>query len=362
MLTRFDDYPIHQTPEPVAHTAAADRNFYDRYFFNGFTRSGDLFFAAAMGLYPNRRVLDASLSVVRGGRQHSLHASRLAPGERGENRVGPIAVEVLEPMRRLRLRAEPNEHGLSCDLVFHAATEAIEEERATRRHEGRVFMDSTRFTQFGDWEGRLSVAGEEIDVAGSIGCRDRSWGIRPVGEPEGGAPGAPPQVFWLWAPIRFDGVCTHFGTFEDGEGRPWHAGGAICQTLAEGGEIERLRTLGHRVEWEPGTRRCRSAELDLVRHGGETVTVRLEPILTFQMLGLGYLNPEWGHGQWKGPEAVAGESWALKDLNPLDPRHIHVQQLVRARWGARQGIGVFEQLVLGPHAPSGFRSLFDGAR
>ena len=34
MLTRGDDYPIHQTPEPIAY-AGSDRNFYDRYFFNG---------------------------------------------------------------------------------------------------------------------------------------------------------------------------------------------------------------------------------------------------------------------------------------------------------------------------------------
>jgi hypothetical protein len=30
MLTRGDDYPIHQTPEPIAY-AGTDRNFYDRY-------------------------------------------------------------------------------------------------------------------------------------------------------------------------------------------------------------------------------------------------------------------------------------------------------------------------------------------
>ena len=35
MLTRFDDYPIHQTPEPVAHAASSDRNVYDRYWLNG---------------------------------------------------------------------------------------------------------------------------------------------------------------------------------------------------------------------------------------------------------------------------------------------------------------------------------------
>ena len=35
MLTKADDFPIHQTPEPIAY-AGTDRNFYDRYFFNGY--------------------------------------------------------------------------------------------------------------------------------------------------------------------------------------------------------------------------------------------------------------------------------------------------------------------------------------
>ena len=34
-LTRGDDYPIHQTSEPIAYSGT-DRNFYDRYFFNGY--------------------------------------------------------------------------------------------------------------------------------------------------------------------------------------------------------------------------------------------------------------------------------------------------------------------------------------
>ena len=35
MLSKGDDYPIHQTPEPIAYVAG-QRNFYDRYFFNGY--------------------------------------------------------------------------------------------------------------------------------------------------------------------------------------------------------------------------------------------------------------------------------------------------------------------------------------
>ena len=64
VLSSFDDFPIHQTSQPVARTGSSDLNHYDRYFFNGYTRDTRLYFAAAMGLYPNRHVADASFSVV----------------------------------------------------------------------------------------------------------------------------------------------------------------------------------------------------------------------------------------------------------------------------------------------------------
>jgi hypothetical protein len=362
MLTRFDDYPIHQTPEPVAHPSTGDRNFYDRYFFNGYTRAGDLFFAAALGLYPNRRVMDAAFSVVRDGRQHVVRASRVAPDERGEIRVGPIAVEVLEPLRALRVLVAPNAFGLEADLVFTARTVPIEEPRFTYRRETRVLMDSTRLTQFGTWEGSLAVGGASIPIrrADVLGCRDRSWGIRMVGEPEGGAPGGLPQFFWLWAPIHFDDVCTHFDVNEDAEGRPWHAAGCVVP-VGERGTVEPMARVAHRVTWRRGMRRAEKAEITLTPHREPPLAITLEPILTFQMVGLGYLHPTWGHGMWQGPEAVDGETWTLADLDPMDPRHLHVQQLCRARAGGREGLGVLEQLVIGPHAPSGFRSLLDPA-
>jgi len=365
MLTHLDDYLVHQTPEPVAHPDTGDRNFYDRFFFNGYARVGDLFFGAALGLYPNRRVMDAAFSVVRGGRQHALHASRLAPVERTETRVGPIAVDVLAPLDQLALRVAPNAHGLEADLVFRSRTVAIEEPRFTLRRNGRVFMDATRLTQFGTWEGWIAVDGARVAIAPGdvLGCRDRSWGVRPVGEPEGGAPGMAPQFFWLWAPLHFDDVCTHLQVNEDADGRRLAASGVLVRTdRRDETAIQTMAAVDHRVRWRAGTRRADAADLTLVPHSDAAHTIALEPLLTFQMLGLGYVNPEWGHGHWKGEEAVGGSAWTLADLDPLDPRHLHVQQLCRARMGGRVGLGVLEQLVIGPHAPSGFGDLFDGAR
>jgi hypothetical protein len=369
MLHPLDDQPIHQTPEPLLHPATGDRNAYDRFFFNGYTRDGSLYFAAAFGLYPNRGIRDAAFSVVRDGVQHALHASReAAPG--GALRVGPITIEFEEPMRALRLRVAPNEWGLAADLLFTARTAAVEEPRFVRREQGRLFMDYTRFTQFGAWDGWLEAAGARIPAARAdvLGSRDRSWGIRPVGERPPGPLLGVPQFYWLWAPLHFEDCCTHFDVNEDASGARWHAFGAQVPLLAPGADpcdpagLAVARSVAQRITWQPGTRRAARAEIDLIGADGGCRTLALDPILHFQMRGIGYTHPEWGHGIWKGPEAVAGESWKLADGDPLDFRQVHVQTLCRARLGERQGVGILEQFVIGPHAPSGFTSLLDGAR
>ena len=81
MLTKGDDYPLHQSAEPIAF-AGTDRNFYDRYFFNGYAPDGSVFFAAAMGFYPQLGIVDASFSVIVDDVQHILHTSRRSGGER----------------------------------------------------------------------------------------------------------------------------------------------------------------------------------------------------------------------------------------------------------------------------------------
>ena len=371
MLSRHDDYPVHQTPEPLAYPVTSDRNFYDRYWFNGFAPDGEFYFAVALAVYPNRRIMDAAFSIVRDGQQHSLHASRLLAGERSETQVGPLKLQVIEPMQRLRVSIAPNETGIECELEFVARTAAVEEGRTTLRRDGRVMMDSTRFNQFGTWQGRIVADGATTPVEASRvrGTRDRSWGVRPVGEPEPGAPGSAPQFFFLWSPLHFDDVCTHFSVFEHGDGSRWHEDGMIVPAYASPAEIpgvedpalQPLRGLGHRVQYEKGTRRARAAELFFEMPTGEQQVIQLEPLLRFQMLGIGYTHPQWGHGVWKGEQALAGESWKLADLDPLAYQHQHIQQVMHARWGDREGVGVLEQLCFGPYQPYGFKEILDGA-
>src|SRR5207244_5744282 len=122
MLTKFDDYAIHQTPEPIAHPASSDRNVYDRYWFNGYADDGEYYFSIGMGLYPNRGIIDCGFSV------------------------------------------DPNETGIECNLTFTARTACVEEGRQTLRQGVRPMLDSTRFAQFGRWRGTVRYNGKTVAV------------------------------------------------------------------------------------------------------------------------------------------------------------------------------------------------------
>ena len=116
MLTAGDEYPIHQTPEPIAF-AGSDRNFYDRFFFNGYSADGSTFFAAAFGVYPHLNVMDGAVSVLKNGVQKSVHVSRVLNMQRMDTRVGPLSVEVVEPLKSVRLTLEEAE-GIALDVTF----------------------------------------------------------------------------------------------------------------------------------------------------------------------------------------------------------------------------------------------------
>ena len=223
MITNFDDYCIHQTAQPVAQPAQSDRNFYDRYWFNGMDDQGSYIFEAGFGLYPNRHIMDGHFSVTIGGRQYAFHGSRRAPRERGETVVGPLTVEIVQPMRQVRVRLAANEHNIECDLLFTAASVPHEEPPNVMYDGGHLIMHNSRFTQMGYWQGYFQIDGDHFEVRRACGTRDKSWGVRPVGEPQGGAPGllsGEPGVYWCWNPVNFGDVCTQMGTFEDRDGKP----------------------------------------------------------------------------------------------------------------------------------------------
>jgi hypothetical protein len=94
--------------------------------------------------------------------------------------------------------------------------------------------------------------------------------------------------------------------------------------------------------------------------------IELEPQYNFYMAGLGYLNPEWGHAHYKGDMAVGYESFELNAVDEKIPLHWHIQAFCKALMtigsgDEKRGVGILEQLIIGPHEPSGFKDIMDMA-
>jgi len=373
VLSRFDDYPIHQTPEPVAMPASSDKDVYERYWFNGYSTAGDLYFGVGTALYPHLGIRDCGLSLVVDGVQHAFHASCRAVGDPVDQVVGPFRLEILEPMRSCRIVLDDNETGVTCDLVFEGRTANVEEPRHSWGGAIRRTMDATRFTQLGRWSGWMEFDGRriEFDPASTRGTKDRSWGLRPLaGGDSRGAPSPPAQnsLFFLWAPLNFDDLGFHYQLFEDSEGRPVASVGALMPTYdrlddlpgIEDPATRPMRGHGHRLQFDEGSRLAHTADLWLdAVEDGRRHEVTLERLFTFRMKGIGYHHPEWGHGMWKGELAMDAESWTLADVDDYAFENQHCQHLVRATYrdpdgGEKVGIGALEQLFFGPYRPYGF--------
>lgn len=361
LLDPLDEFPIHQTPASVTQNGLGS-NAYDRYFFNGYNTDGSVFFAVALGVYPNRRIIDAALCVVVGGVQHSVYASGRLGEDRRETSVGPISVEIGEPMSTIQVTVDHPDVGL--DATFVARTPPIEEPRFTNFDMALGVFDYTRYTQFGEWTGSATAGGSNYDLAGMRGCRDRSWGQR--GGRGQDAPPSAPQFFWLWVPLNFDDGGMHIDVNENADGSRWHQGGFVAPPLKPDvppwqQPVEAMASVDYRLELEPGTRWMRRAEVDLQPWRGDPYTVELTPIMRFQMSGVGYGHPRFRHGSWIGDDVVETETIDTNDIDPTSPGNFHVQHLVRATVGERIGLGVLELLILGPHAGSGLQSLGDVA-
>ena len=363
MLTKGDDFPIHQLPVPISEVGT-ERNFYDRYFFNGYNNDGEIFFAIAMCVYPNLNLIDGSFVLVAGGIQHNFRYSRVLGQERMNTEVGALKVEVIEPLKKIKITIDDKKYDISASLEFEGRFEPVQEPRMTLMNGPKVSMDSTRLTQHGRWTGNINFKETSVDVKPEefFGTRDRSWGIRPVGSPDA-QPVPPiklPQFYWLWAPANFEEFSSHVYFVDNESGESTHSH-SVLQMLSEQ-QTEVLGAPQKIITYEKNSRRVLKAEFYSQKVDGNEVRVIIEPKYRMFMCGLGYMHPEWGHGMYRGDNESMYDSYDLSE-DPHDPPFLHVQAIsdftVSMNGQTSKGIGVLEELLIGKHKPSGFEGLLD---
>jgi hypothetical protein len=355
----LDEYPIHQTPLPMDRVATSDRNFYDRCYFNAHDRTGEVFLVTGLGVYPNLGVIDAYATARCGDRQWTARFSD-ALGQRGlDQRVGGYRIEVVEPLQELSLRCTAPGDGVSFDLTWLAAFPAVQEEPHLLLSGGRAMLDASRFSQLGDWSGRLRVGDREFTVSPDrwSGARDRSWGIRPVGEPE--APGRnadePLEGFWwLYAPLQFGSFALIVILQENPDG---YRTVNDAKRVWKDGRIEQLGWPRTEISYQKGTRHPQAARLHLTDQAGRPLTLEIETLTSVPLhVGAGYGgDPDWSHGRWMGRDWSSSAVYDLTDpaVSGRIPFGV-TDHLARARLGDETGWGLFEHASMGRHDPTGF--------
>ncbi len=364
-ISPMDEYLAHQTSDTFDYVHTSDRNFYDRYYFNMHNSSDDFFMVAGMGQYPNLGVTDAFVAISHGSNQYVVRASRALGHDRLDTRVGPFSIEVIEGLKSLRIRCDENEWGLSFDVRFDGSIPALEEPKTFTRNRSRVMMDVSRYAQVGNYSGTVEVAGQRYEVTPDRwkGARDRSWGVRPVGERE--APGIGIEdlkqgkhgFYHNWIPLQLDRGMFKVMYDADYAGNVTVEEAVFVPAFGVEGEIQKFGTPEIEIEYLSGTREMKSARTILRSEGGEDISIASLPQRTVYLAaGTGYLPSEdWGHGFYKGQSVVEGLTFDMSTQKKRSQYAVLNETLCRFELSTGEiSYGMHENMCIGIYRPHGF--------
>jgi hypothetical protein len=222
MPSPLDDLPVHQTVAPLPEPATSDTHFNDGYYFAFYAPGFHVF--AGLRLHPNTNVMDGYGGAVAHGTQRNLRVSRALRPSTYPFKIGPLQLEILEPMRRQRVALQANESGVSFDVTFTAVAPPFDETPHRQYRHGRLHNHVLRYTQVARAHGTLTIDDATHPVDGWHAARDHSWGIRSTMGPHiparGIGPGSDPdrRALRLWVPFETPDHSGFFHTHEDAQG------------------------------------------------------------------------------------------------------------------------------------------------
>jgi hypothetical protein len=297
--------------------------FFDRFMFNLHpTDATAPSIIMGAGVYPPKDTVDGFAILTTETEQRNVRFSTELSATDGSS-AGPLAWEVIEPMRAWHLTLGPNPTGLELDLTWRARTPAWWGEIGVQ--------DTASFEhlfQSGFYDGWLSIDGVRLQIDGWYGQRDRSRGVRSM---SGG------QGLHIWYQAQFADRAVGFILVETRDHDRLFLEGAVMHA---DGRLDTIADVGHDLEFND--------DLDLV---SGRVTVLTESGATYEIdadarAGGGYMSGG-GYGGHHG--RPAGRDHVEHDVYPLDgtvsPRTVDTSltdRLTAFTWEGRPGLGIFE--------------------
>ena len=372
-LLAADEGLTHQIADTFARVGQSDRSWTEKVWAMAASRDGSLSVAFGLGKYINRNVMDAFAGVSRGTEQWTVRSSRRLSPDFERHSVGPIAYDIVEPLRRTRYQLAAND---VVPILFDVEIEGVappameEHEIHLSRSRARIDADIMRFHQSGVASGWVEVEGTrfEIDDQLWVGARDRSWGVRyGVGVPSADIEAQPMPadasgmfVWMLVTMTRTDGrPFTLFVYYQRFSGPGWSTGSARGAIELPDGRVKPFVDVVPELRFEDDNRRLLGGTIRAVLLDGTEIVYRIEPVsATGFHLGTGLYGGFEGHyqGEWRGDLHTDGEHITECDSVPVAHRiHQHRDCIVRVESleDGSIGVGTLQSNAVGSHPEMG---------
>ena len=352
MLTKWDELMCHQLPATMDRIHTDNPEWTERIYISAYNvRDKDTILGVGVGQYPNKNVQDGFVTVWHQGKQYNFRASRTLRPNIDEVRIGPLSVEVLQGLRRLRIQLGDNPSSLRLDAQWIATMNPHEEEHDFRESGGKVVQDISRFDQVGRLRGTLEVAGKRLWLGEDEwwGHRDRSWGTRrPLRtDTSDSARTTFAPFLFSWSAAQFPSWALHWRFVERGPGKYSYLSGEKVAPLGEqadpGWLLERTE---QDFQWDPSgpVQTLKGGQILLYFRNGERREVSfVTHSPRWHLKGGGYGGYRgWYHGDNKGEYYFEHDVWDLSDAKILAEASTLSDHLIEWRCGGELGFGIME--------------------
>jgi hypothetical protein len=238
-FTALDERFAHQIPEPFPNVLHFHPDWRESLFFIMHQREkpGDVLILT-LAHFPSRQEID-SLQLGRVGTSPIMARHlRKVDGDQDDFRVGPITIDVIEPLKKIRLVAVASDATpVSFDISFTARTQPYQLRRGTMKAKYEIVWDQSHMFQSGTYNGSYTHNGKTYEVDNWWGQRDHSWGVRSHAR----------CPLWMWMPIQLEEGMLSVWHWEYPNGARVYTDG--CFAPADGSEPIPVIDFQHDLQW-----------------------------------------------------------------------------------------------------------------
>ena len=238
-FTALDERFAHQIPEPFPNVLHFHPDWRESLFFIMHQREkpGDVLILT-LAHFPSRQEID-SLQLGRVGISPIMARHlRKVDGDQDDFRVGPITIDVIEPLKKIRLVAVASDATpVSFDISFTARTQPYQLRRGTMKAKYEIVWDQSHMFQSGTYNGSYTHNGKTYEVDNWWGQRDHSWGVRSHAR----------CPLWMWMPIQLEEGMLSVWHWEYPNGARVYTDG--CFAPADGSEPIPVIDFQHDLQW-----------------------------------------------------------------------------------------------------------------